>query len=116
MKTSHWFGYFGPGRVGTSRGVPRNAAAGYKLFKPLYPEADMLKMGYAEYVPRYEAILARLDPQRTWDEIHALHGAGVEPVLLCWESLQKPGEFCHRTLVAAWFERTLGHVVPEHVR
>lgn len=112
MKTSYWFGYKGEGRIGISRGVPRNSPAGFRLFKPLYPDADMLKMAKPEYDPRYEAILARLDPQATWDELHKLAG-GAEPVLLCWESLQKDGEFCHRTAVARWFERTLGHEVLE---
>ncbi|EDP8947924.1 hypothetical protein IDN71_003483 [Salmonella enterica] len=35
----------------------------------------------------------------------------VEPVLLCWE---KPGEFCHRQLVARWFRRELGIAVEEY--
>ncbi|EDW8799046.1 TPA: hypothetical protein G8N45_002632 [Salmonella enterica] len=35
----------------------------------------------------------------------------VEPVLMCWE---KPGEFCHRQLVARWFRRELGISVEEY--
>ncbi|EDN5140815.1 hypothetical protein GTT80_003834 [Salmonella enterica] len=34
----------------------------------------------------------------------------VEPVLMCGE---KPGEFCHRQLVARWFRRELGIAVEE---
>lgn len=35
---------------------------------------------------------------------------GPDVVLLCYE---KPGQFCHRRLVAEWFEQELGLVVPE---
>ncbi|EJP0602850.1 hypothetical protein NVB42_001978 [Salmonella enterica] len=55
-------------------------------------------------------ILAKLNPEQTWNELHLLMG-NVEPVLLCWE---KPGEFCHRQLVARWFRRELGIAVEEY--
>ena len=54
-------------------------------------------------------ILANLDPRATWDTLHQL-ADGAEPELLCWEIRR---EDCHRSLVAAWFEKTLGEVVDE---
>jgi hypothetical protein len=45
-----------------------------------------------------------LDPRELYEAL------GEEAVLLCWE---KPGEGCHRRLVAEWFEASLGVVVPE---
>jgi acyl-coenzyme A synthetase/AMP-(fatty) acid ligase len=60
MKTSAWSIYRGPGRIAVSLGV-RGAAAGYKVFRPLAPTADMLRMSCADYLPRYAAILAQLD-------------------------------------------------------
>lgn len=35
---------------------------------------------------------------------------GEDAILLCYE---RPGDFCHRRLVAAWIERETGLVVPE---
>jgi len=64
----------------------------------------MLKMGEEEYRQKYQAILARLDPRKVYEDL------GQEAVLLCWE---QPGEFCHRRLVAAWLEEALGVTVPE---
>ncbi|HAB1595065.1 TPA_asm: hypothetical protein GBW74_22920, partial [Salmonella enterica subsp. enterica serovar Mbandaka] len=55
-------------------------------------------------------ILAKLNPEQTWNELHLLMG-NVEPVLMCWE---KPGEFCHQQLVARWFRRELGISVEEY--
>ena len=34
----------------------------------------------------------------------------LDPILLCWE---RPGEFCHRRLVAEWIESETGLFVPE---
>ena len=72
----------------------------------------MLRMGYDRYVVRYQEILARHDPQETWDRLHQLAG-GEEPVLLCWEDLKQEGKWCHRRMVAEWFQTELGILVPE---
>ena len=113
MKTGSWMTYKGLGRVGISLGAPRGQPAGFRLYRTLAPTRDMLHMAKDEYVPRYAEILAKLDPKKTWDEIHALAG-GAEPVILCFE---RPPftvtNFCHRRLVADWFERELGQLVPE---
>lgn len=34
-------------------------------------------------------------------------------VLLCYEDLAKPGEWCHRRMFAAWWEEKTGDPVPE---
>jgi len=51
-----------------------------------------------------KACLAKLDP----GEVYAELGEGV--ILLFWA---RPGDFCHRHLVAEWFEEMLGAPVPE---
>jgi len=57
-----------------------------------------------EYTRRFmEEILSQVDPQ----EILEKH---QDAVLLCWE---KPGDFCHRQLVADWIEKATGQKVPE---
>jgi hypothetical protein len=84
-------------------------------FTPLAPTLDIL-MAYkkheiddAQYVVRYQAeVLGKLDPQEVFDKLTAEYGPDV--TLLCYE---KPGDFCHRRLVAGWFESNLGIQVPE---
>ena len=113
MKTASFFTYTGPGRISIARYAPRGTPAGYRQYRALAPDADMLKMSQALYLPRYATILERLDPQQVWDDLHRLAG-DQEPVLLCWERPPfTASNWCHRRLVADWFERVLGVTVPE---
>jgi len=58
-----------------------------------------------QYTERYyNLVLKPLDAAETYNVL------GEDSVLLCWE---KPGLFCHRRLVAEWFELELGVLVPE---
>lgn len=116
MKTSSFWHYpKGGNRIAISRSVPRKLAPGYRLFKALAPGPWFKDYNQeADYRARYEAeILAALDPQQTWERLHQLAG-GNEPILLCWEPLIKPDEWCHRRMVADWFERELGVTVEEY--
>jgi hypothetical protein len=65
------------------------------------------------YEREYFTQLGELSPRRVWDDLVRLAG-GAEPVILCFE---KPpfneGNWCHRRMVAQWFEATLGEKVPE---
>lgn len=111
MKTSCFSLYKGDGRISIARYAPRNTPAGYRIYSKLAPGTWFNSVSEAKYNELFKnEILARLDPQRTWDELHAMTG-GYEPVLLCWE---RPGEFCHRHLVSDWFERELGVTVSEY--
>lgn len=56
-----------------------------------------------EYKMLYRAQLEKLDAQEIYNVLKGY-------VLLCWE---KPGEFCHRRLVAQWIYDKLGIEVPE---
>ena len=116
MKTSSFYLYSGPGRISIAQTAPRRVEAGFKLYQALVPGKwlfDPTYKDYATYRERYfHEILAPLDPQKVWDDLHALAG-GHEPVLLCHEHLRKPDEWCHRRMVAEWFEQALGIAVPE---
>lgn len=70
-------------------------------------------MSEADYNVAYAALLAKLDPQKTYDELSAL--GGPDAVLLCWEGFNAR---CHRRWVAEWLEQHLMIVVPEigHMR
>jgi hypothetical protein len=59
----------------------------------------------AYYTKQYHSlILSKLDPQKVYDDLK-------DSVLLCYE---KPGDFCHRRLVAAWIETALNEPVEEY--
>ena len=62
---------------------------------PLAPSWAMVKIDSPNtFTPLYqEFILSRLDPLQVAQEL------GQGSILLCWE---KPGEFCHRIVVADW--------------
>jgi hypothetical protein len=114
MKTSSWRLYQGPGRISISRFAPRSAPPGYAVCRRLIPGTWFNKVGADEFCARYNAQLAALDPQATLDAI-VERAAPYEPVLLCWEvpPWNFPRHWCHRGLVADWFQATLGIVVEE---
>ena len=96
--------------VAISQGVP----GWYKgqRFLELAPSWDIVRLADPDTFNQcYAAILAKLTPGRTYETIEAMVGGGA--ILLCWE---KPGEFCHRRIVAQWFEDTIGIQVPEYER
>ena len=100
-----------------ARTAPRRVAAGFRIYKALAPGTwlfdDQASKDYATYRERYfREILGPLDPQKVWDDLHRLAGEH-EPVLLCHEHLLKPGDWCHRRMVAEWFEDKLGIAVLE---
>ena len=113
MKTACFFTYDGPGRISIARWAPKGFSE-LPVYRPLNPEAGMLHLKNQEaYRRRYAALLARLDPASTWAHLHELAGE-VEPVLLCWERPPfSARHFCHRRLVAAWFQERLQIDVPE---
>jgi uncharacterized protein YeaO (DUF488 family) len=65
-----------------------------------------------EFVRRYRERLDAIGAKglhKRFAEISADHGdRGL--VLLCFE---KPGQFCHRRVLAEWIEEQTGQVVPE---
>jgi uncharacterized protein (DUF488 family) len=64
------------------------------------------KIDEIQYASLYFELLEsrKLDPHKIVEEL------GEDAVLLCYE---KPGDFCHRRLVAAWIKEGTGIDVPE---
>ncbi len=98
-----------PRAVAISRTQPRGWTG--RAYEPLAPswrlvqEAKSGAIDEDEYIRRYrEEVLSKLDPNTVYADL------GEDAVLLCWE---RPGAFCHRRLVAEWFEVELGVSVPE---
>ena len=57
------------------------------------------------YIEKYnETVLAKLDPNKVVEEL------GDNAVMLCYE---KPGDFCHRHLIAEWITQNTGVPVEE---
>ena len=98
-----------PRAVAISRTRPRGWTG--RIYEPLAPPWRLLaealsgEIDEEEYTRRYrEEVLSKLDPAAVRADL------GEDAVLLCWE---RPGAFCHRRLVAGWFEEKLGVSVPE---
>ena len=118
MKTAAFSTYTGPGRVSIARFAPQRTPAGYRQFKAFAPGSWFNSVEVDRYVELFATeILKPLVPADVWKALHELVPAGVEPVLLCWETVEKrqedPTVFCHRALCAAWLEEHLGERVPE---
>jgi len=79
-------------------------------YKILAPKLDFFqkykKDGDEEYYTKQfkERVLGPLDPNKVVSDL------GTDAILMCWE---KPGEFCHRRLVADWLFNEIGLIVPE---
>ena len=111
MKTASFFAYTGPGRICIARWAPRGTPAGFRVYKPLAPRKDMLRMSEAEYRDIYVGeILAALDPETVVNDLERLADC-AEPVLLCWEQtadIASGKTYCHRHMVAGWLADRLG--------
>ena len=66
----------------------------------IVPECENTKYYIIEY---WNQVLSKLNPEEVYKELDG-------SILLCYEP---NGQFCHRHLVAAWLEITLGVEVPE---
>ncbi|MGC9515592.1 hypothetical protein [Methanocrinis sp.] len=98
-----------PRAVAISRTQPRGwTGRAYEPLAPTWRLVQAAKSGAIdedEYIRRYrEGVLSKLDPATVYADL------GEDAILLCWE---RSGAFCHRRLVAKWFEEKLGVSVPE---
>jgi hypothetical protein len=101
-------------RIGVSRGTPRNQR-GYSMYRKLQPPKNSLRLADGPFTIVYYAdVLERLNPQRTVDDLLNL-ARGKIPALLCFEATHDPA-WCHRGMISAWFQATLGLDVPEFDR
>jgi hypothetical protein len=101
-------------RIGISRGRPRiRIGGGYRMMKRLAPGPWFRDVMPEQYERLFRIdVLAGLDPRSTAQELLDL-AQGRIPTLLCFET-PKPGQWCHRALVARWLSDALGEAVPEY--
>ena len=97
--------------VSTSRGRPRwKLPFRYRRFDALAPSDETWALENTEqFAAAYVGQLKRLGADAIVSGLQRI-GAGRTTVALCWE---KPGEFCHRRLLADFLEREAGVEVPE---
>jgi uncharacterized protein (DUF488 family) len=99
--------------VGISQGNARFLKYSPIYLKALAPSWAMVKMTDKEAYKR--AYLKQLDDlglakiQRMLE----LAADGKPVVLLCFEDLRKPEEWCHRTMFAEWYEERTGEKIHE---
>lgn len=83
----------------------------YKKLAPKYGFFMKWKNGQLnndEYVDHfYSEVLDKLDALEVWNEIKTVSNKAKIVILLCYE---KPGDFCHRHIVADWFNTELENI------
>ena len=100
IETSSFFGYRGEGqRISIARAMPRGLVL--PVYSPLAPGVWFKEADVGKYRKLYFAQLAQLDPVKVLADLRELAGE-KHPVMCCWETLKRPGEFCHRRMVAEW--------------
>jgi len=100
-----------PHGVSIARFPPRFIPFKGPKYIDLAPTISLLKtwksgmISEKEYADQYyQETLSKTAPEKVLQDL------GEEAILLCYE---RPGEFCHRRLVAKWLETELGIGVPE---
>lgn len=80
-------------------------APSYKLLRDFHDNKETED----GYIRRYKEQLARLNPQTIYNNMLE-KTRGKEPIILCY---CRPTDFCHRHILAEWFENSLGLKVRE---
>ncbi|MBQ8969194.1 MAG: DUF488 domain-containing protein [Bacteroidaceae bacterium] len=66
---------------------------------------------HEQYTERYKReVLARVNPQQFMAQLRA-YSNGQDVALCCFE---KPGDFCHRHILAEWLSQTTGETIIEY--
>jgi uncharacterized protein (DUF488 family) len=80
-------------------------------YKVVAPRRFMLSLSEEKYREEYSKILRNLSAEKVISDIKTITGNANKAALLCYE---KPGEFCHRRMLACWLEKELGIEVKEY--
>lgn len=105
--------------VGISIGKPR-FPTGYEIREQCYalaPKGFMLKMEFEPYKEAYFQKLEDIGVDKVIGIVQRLEARaadeGKDLVLLCFEDIRKPDQWCHRTLFAEWWLAHTGEVIEE---
>ena len=105
--------------VGISIGTPK-FPLGYTLRMQCYslaPKGYMLNMELERFKPAYYEKLEGIGTDRIIDMVQRMdeeaRAEGKELVLLCYEDVRVPGDWCHRTVFAEWWAEQTGELIEE---
>lgn len=105
--------------VGISIGKPK-FKLGYTIREQCYslaPKGYMLNMELDEFIPAYYKKLENIGNFNIVDMVAKLdekaRSEGKELVLLCFEDVRIPKDWCHRTVFAQWWLEKVGEVIEE---
>ncbi len=105
--------------VGISIGKPR-FALGYQLREQCYylaPKGYMLHMEKEPYVKEYIKKLEDIGTEKIIEMVRRMdkvaQSNGEELVLLCFEDIRIPEDWCHRRLFADWWKEKTGETINE---
>lgn len=114
-------------RFAPSSGVPIQASNGAPKFpiryelrhkaKPVYPRWKLIADGLnqEQFREAYWRDLDRVGVQKFAELFESIAKAegDYRLVLLCFEDVSKPGQWCHRRMFANWWEQKTGDTVRE---
>lgn len=105
--------------VGISIGKPR-WSLGYELREQCFslaPKGHMLNMGLEDFKLAYYKKLEDIGTDKIINIVERLNKKakeeGKELVLLCYEDVRIPGDWCHRTVFAEWWAENTGKLIEE---
>ncbi|MDX3224483.1 MULTISPECIES: DUF488 family protein [unclassified Streptomyces] len=83
--------------------------------RELAPRRDYFSKGLPEFTAAYRADLNRLGAERVAELLRGIAEAEQDHrlVLLCFEDLSDPAQWCHRRIFAAWWKEMTGDEVRE---
>ena len=103
--------------VQISNGFPRWGARPEFNLEVLFPPVLLVGAGLSreDFKRAYIAHLETIDLDSLKDALVEIEEACAhrEPILCCFEALKKPGQFCHRSMFAEWYELKTGQIIPE---
>ncbi len=105
--------------VGISLGAPK-FKLGYEVREQCYslaPKGAMLHLPYDQYKTAYMAKLDAIGRDRIIGMVQRMEARADEEckdlVLLCFEDVRKPEDWCHRTMFAEWWMKNTGEIIEE---
>ena len=104
-------------KVGISLGAPRFKKE-YELAGnafALAPTRAMFNLDKTVFEAQYRKRLDNLGVERIKSILSTFgYGKEKEMILLCYEDITKPEDWCHRTVFAKWWEDNTGEIVEEY--
>lgn len=83
--------------------------------KDLMPFGLLNIQDQATYERKYRDRLSQIGVDRIWMQLERFERQGKPVVLLCYEDVRDPAQWCHRTIFAQWWLEQTGEIIEELV-